>query len=308
MSGSGQRPPFKAKTRHSPIINRVSPKAQRNFPNQPSQGRARIDAAMTAQIAVCSSLICRSLSASTAAESCTCTMAKTSFCGLFSRVYSKGQCASRLRTSSADKPATRITLFRLVWPAAIVTEERGTFKRFAKNSMQASLALPSAGGAVRESFRASPTSPVMAFFFARGWTLTAKVAPLGESFIAAIERLYHRGHRGTRGNPTSFLAIPLCSSVPLWSTFFSLPEDRGPDAHAGCSLFDRDFEIVRHAHGEDSGADFGQFTRGNAVPNLAELAEIGPRSLRIFGVRRGGHQAANLQMVPSRRTPQNPFQ
>src|ERR1019366_6399260 len=32
-------------------------------------------------------------------------------------------------------------------------------------------------------------------------TLTAKVAPLGEFFIAAIERLYHRGHRGTQGNP-----------------------------------------------------------------------------------------------------------
>src|ERR1035441_6572479 len=150
-------------------------------------------------------------------------MAKTSFCGLFSRVYSKGQCASRLRTSSADKPATRITLFRLVWPAAIVTEERGTFKRFAKNSMQASLALPSAGGAVRESFRASPTSPVMAFFFARGWTLTAKVAPLGESFIAAIERLYHRGHRGTRGNPTSFFAILPCTSVPTVVKVFLFP-------------------------------------------------------------------------------------
>ena len=56
----------------------------------------------------------------------------------------------------------------------MVTEDRGTFKSFAKNSMQAAFARPSTGGAVSETFSASPSSPVMAFFFARGWTLTAK--------------------------------------------------------------------------------------------------------------------------------------
>jgi hypothetical protein len=35
----------------------------------------------------------------------------------------------------------------------MVTDERGTFKRLAKNSMQASLARPSTGGAVIESLR-----------------------------------------------------------------------------------------------------------------------------------------------------------
>ncbi len=59
----------------------------------------------------------------------------------------------------------------------MVTEDRGTFKSFAKNSMQASLARPSTGGEVRESFQASPSSPVIAFFLARGWTLTANVTP-----------------------------------------------------------------------------------------------------------------------------------
>jgi putative flippase GtrA len=59
----------------------------------------------------------------------------------------------------------------------MVTEERGTAKRFAKNSMQASLARPSTGGAVKASFSASPTAPVMAFFLARGWTFTAKATP-----------------------------------------------------------------------------------------------------------------------------------
>jgi hypothetical protein len=49
----------------------------------------------------------------------------------------------------------------------MVTEDRGTFKSFAKNSMQPSLALPLTGGAVRETLRASPSSPVMALFLAR---------------------------------------------------------------------------------------------------------------------------------------------
>src|SRR2546427_10846135 len=88
---------------------------------------------------------------------------------------------NRFRNSSAVSPATRITFLRLVWPDAMVTDERGTFKRFAKNSMQASLARPSTGGAIRESFRASPSSPEMAFFLAWGWILTAKLAPAGMS-------------------------------------------------------------------------------------------------------------------------------
>jgi hypothetical protein len=32
-----------------------------------------------------------------------------------------------------------------------------------------------------ETLRASPSSPVMAFFLARGWTLMAKVTPPGVS-------------------------------------------------------------------------------------------------------------------------------
>src|SRR5689334_10841449 len=68
-----------------------------------------------------------------------------------------------------------MTLFRLPAPDAMVMEDLGTFKSFAKNSMQASLARPSMGGVVRESLMASPSSPVMAFFLARGWTLTTKL-------------------------------------------------------------------------------------------------------------------------------------
>jgi hypothetical protein len=61
----------------------------------------------------------------------------------------------------------RITLLRLVWPEAMVTEERGTFKSLARNSMQAWLARPSMGGELREILSALLTSPVIAFFLAR---------------------------------------------------------------------------------------------------------------------------------------------
>src|SRR5271166_101162 len=82
-------------------------------------------------------------------------------------------------TCMAERPLTRIILFRLLSPAAIVTDDRGTFKTSARNAIQASLARPSIGGAVSATFSASPTSPVMAFFFARGCALTWKVAPDG---------------------------------------------------------------------------------------------------------------------------------
>ena len=74
--------------------------------------------------------------------------------------------AIRSLTSSAESPDTRITFRRLLWPEAMVTEERGTFKSFTKNMMQASFALPSIGGEVRETLSAPSSSPVIAFFLA----------------------------------------------------------------------------------------------------------------------------------------------
>jgi hypothetical protein len=79
---------------------------------------------------------------------------------------------SRSCNSSLDNLATRITFVRLVEPETIVMEARGNFKTFAKNLMQASLALPSIGGEVSATLSASPILPAMAFFFARGWSLT----------------------------------------------------------------------------------------------------------------------------------------
>jgi hypothetical protein len=97
--------------------------------------------------------------------------------------------AMRLRNSSAESLATRMTLFLLLWPEAMVTEDRGTFKSLAKNSMHASFARPSMGGVVKETLRASPISPVMAFFFARGRTFTAKLTPSSNSWIASMKTL-----------------------------------------------------------------------------------------------------------------------
>src|SRR5215468_4682613 len=99
------------------------------------------------------------------------------------------QLRSRPITYSRLTPVTQITLFRLVWPDAMVTEERGTFKSFAKNSTQALFARPSIGGVASDTFSASPNSPVSAFFFARGYTLTANETPPRLSSILIMAQL-----------------------------------------------------------------------------------------------------------------------
>src|SRR6202790_3810897 len=112
-----------------------------------------------------------------------------------------------------------------------------------------------------------------------------------------IERHYHRGHRGAQG-----------TCLPLWLSFCSFAEDRRPHAHTRCALFNRYFEIMRHAHGKSSHTNLRQVARGDTVPNLTELAEIRSRALRIFCIRRDGHQAVNIQISPSRRAPEDLFQ
>ncbi len=119
----------------------------------------------------------------------------------------------RVRTVSGEIPATRITLLRLVWPDAMVTEERGTFKSFAKKSMQTALALPSMGGAVSATFSASPVSPVMALFVARGCTLTAKLTPasvccIGINCLAApfSDSDTNKNHRNSYGDVNCVIA------------------------------------------------------------------------------------------------------
>lgn len=91
--------------------------------------------------------------------------------------------AIRFLTSSAESPDTRIIFRRLLWPEAMVTEERGTFKSFARNLTQASFALPSTGAEVKETLSAPPSSPVIVFFLAWGWTLTENATPPPDSVI-----------------------------------------------------------------------------------------------------------------------------
>jgi hypothetical protein len=86
-------------------------------------------------------------------------------------------------------PETRITLRLLLWPEAMVTEERGTRKSLAKKPMQAALAFPSTGGAVTESLIVSPIWPVIAVCLARGRTFTAKLTLSSFSRIETLSDL-----------------------------------------------------------------------------------------------------------------------
>jgi hypothetical protein len=78
---------------------------------------------------------------------------------------------------------------RLLVPAAMVTEERGTFKKSEKNRMQASLARPSVGGAVSSSFKLSPTCPQMRSRLPRGCTFTANDTPSAVSVVLINDQL-----------------------------------------------------------------------------------------------------------------------
>jgi hypothetical protein len=135
------------------------------------------------------------------------------------------------------------TLFLLFWPEAMVTEDRATFKKSARNSMQAWLARPATGGAVRDSLRASPSSPVMALVLARGCTLTENVAPPEVSWIEIIEAICHGGQRGYGGSSGFFVLTSSPGSV-----YRPLAKDGGSYPHAGRAFFDGNFEVVRHAH------------------------------------------------------------
>ena len=98
----------------------------------------------------------------------------------------------RSLTSAAEIPTTRTTLFRLVWPVAIITAERGTRKISEKNSTHAAFAFPSTGGAVSATFNASPNWPTIAFRFARGCTLIANVTPAAVSLIEITSYMISR--------------------------------------------------------------------------------------------------------------------
>src|SRR5579864_2133751 len=158
-----------------------------------------------------------------------------------------------------------MTLFRLVSPDAMVMEERGTSKRFAKNSIQASFARPSTGGAVKANFIASPTSPIMAFLLARGWTLTAKLTPAAVSRIGIMNSDFtteSQKHRELQPSDpadnveagesilpkiiSTDLSVTLCLCGDLSAR--PHPKNCRSHAHAGRALLNGNFKIVRHPH------------------------------------------------------------
>src|SRR5450755_4807560 len=88
----------------------------------------------------------------------------------------------------------------------------------------------------------------------------------------------------------------------------SRTEDRSSQAHARRALRDRDFEVVRHAHGKHVIVNRCGFARGDSVAQLAEPAEVGASLLRIVGERWHRHQPAKLQCLELRRSQQQFFQ
>ena len=134
---------------------------------------------------------------------------------------------NRSRNSSADTPTIRITFLRLFWPDAMVTEERATFKRFARNSTQASLARPSTAGRQRQFQSVSD--------FTRDCILPSARMDLDREGSAGrsvlnrdhANRLPRRTQRTQRPN------LRIFSVSSSWLTLCSFPENCGSYAHTG---------------------------------------------------------------------------
>jgi hypothetical protein len=155
---------------------------------------------------------------------------------------------SRRRTSRAEMPVIWMALFRLLGPETIVNEERGWPKSSARNSMQASLARPSAGGASKASLSASPVCPTIAIRRALGWTLTLRTIPCRFSRTTATG-LFSNLPENMNDSCCRLLCLAhgLCdfvvygfASVRLW-IWLADPETRGrvvegPAARGGCLL------------------------------------------------------------------------
>src|ERR1035441_9391556 len=215
MSVRGQRPPLTAKTTHSPTINSVSPKAQRNFLDQPSQGRARIDAAMTAQIAVCSSLICRSVCASVSVESCVCSMTRHLFLACErSSPCSRG--SARQPPPALRERQPRHTNHFIAAGLAGCNSNGGTrnVQKFCEKIDAGFVGL-----AIDWRSGQSQFQPV-AYFACDGILLGARMDFDRESdsprriLDGYHRKLNHRVHRGHRGIEDRLLGSPVCLCVP----------------------------------------------------------------------------------------------
>src|ERR1051326_6880503 len=76
-----------------------------------------------------------------------------------------------------------------------------------------------------------------------------------------------------------------CSILPL-----ARSEQRGADADQCRALFDRDLEILTHAHRKLLQIDIGRLHRIALVPQIAQLLKVGPCLFRVLEEWRYHHQ------------------
>ena len=117
---------------------------------------------------------------------------------------------------SAVSPRIRNCLFRFVPPLASSTCERFNPSHSRSNSVMASLARPSSGGAVTATFNAPACSPFTPDLRAPGWARTAKQAAVGEG----VNRDHDASHFFFAGSTrTNVTAVDLPATI---STMASL--------------------------------------------------------------------------------------
>src|SRR6267143_885759 len=117
--------------------------------------------------------------------------------------------------TSTESPETRITFPRLVWPEAMVTEQREEFDR---GLMGAAFH----GGEVKETLSASPSSPVIAFFLAPGWILTAGLTPTFDSWMGIASSFSTK----MLPRPAAELPQELFAGAAACAIFPCLPSER----------------------------------------------------------------------------------
>src|SRR5690349_23913424 len=79
-----------------------------------------------------------------------------------------------------------------------------------------------------------------------------------------------------------------------------LSEDAGAHAHTSRAFRDGNFEIVRHAHGEDGHVNVRKPARPDSITEFTQLSKIRTRSFRIISEWRYGHEAPDVDVVELR--------
>src|SRR5581483_3313851 len=75
----------------------------------------------------------------------------------------------------------------------------------------------------------------------------------------------------------------------------SFTKNSGAEPNARRTFFDGNFEVMRHAYGKSFHLDSGKLPGSDSVEQIAHFAEVGPRHLGIFSVRRHGHESLEVE-------------